>query len=364
MAVSRGSLLKSTADTTSLDLATNSRRNRKLLNDLPHALPTTNPGRDYGIDCTTISFPILPPDYKSSDEWCVTSKIWRGGIVTEKGSLKFYLEQMLVYVTVYERPQPKYCSRHYYCSVSFNAARLVDPEGILLCRVRQVPMIVEIVLQVVQHYVPLFPDMSAEDIRIKRLDVSCNFYGVTSPSRLLTGLQAVPRRGRRSPHMHSGPSGAQTLTFMFKAGSVTLYDKFEQSPFRAPPGTVRFEVRARGDWLKKHELDRLHLLTVENVRSLFWDRARWFGLETEIMTSTTACERIAFADDIGPTVKVNLQKFIFRSLHGEGVGVSTVTANKYRRILRDMGIAPYMEALADRSITQLDVKSKSERRIA
>jgi hypothetical protein len=154
------------------------------------------------------------------------------------------------------------------------------------------------------------------------------------------------------------------LTFMFKAGSVTLYDKFEQSPFRAPPGTVRFEVRARGDWLKKHELDRLHLLTVENVRSLFWDRARWFGLETEIMTSTTACERIAFADDIGPTVKVNLQKFIFRSLHGEGVGVSTVTANKYRRILRDMGIAPYMEALADRSITQLDVKSKSERRIA
>ena len=35
--------------------------------------------------------------------------------------------------------------------------------------------------------------------------------------------------------MHSGPSGAQTLTFMFKAGSVTLYDKYEQSPFRAPP---------------------------------------------------------------------------------------------------------------------------------
>jgi len=120
---------------------------------------------------------------------------------------------MLVYVTVYERPQPEYYSRHYYCSVAFNPARLVDPKGILLCRVRQLPMIVESVLQTVQRYVPLFPDMSAEDIRIKRLDVSCNFYGVTSPSRLLTGLQAVPRRGRRSPHMHSGPSGAQTLTF-------------------------------------------------------------------------------------------------------------------------------------------------------
>jgi hypothetical protein len=364
MQVSRRSVMKSIADTTSLDLATNSRRYRKVLNDLPHALPIRNTGKDYGIDWFTISFPILPPDYKSSDGWCVTSKIWPGGIVTESGSLNIKLNQMLVYVTVYERPQPQHCSRQYYCSVSFNPARLVDPKGILLCRVRALPMIVETVLQIVQRYVPMFPDMSMEDIRIKRLDVSCNFYGITLPSRLLTGLQAVPRRGKRSPQMHSGPSGAQTLTYTFKAGSVSLYDKSEQSPFRAPPGTMRFEIRARGDWLKRHELDRLHLVTVETVRNLFWDRARWFGLEAKVMTSTTACERIAFAKDIGPTVKVNLQKFIFRSLHGEDVGGSKSTANKYRRMLREMGFAPYMEDLADRSITRLDVKSKSEIQIA
>ena len=147
-------------------------------------------GSDYGVDYITICFPILKPDLKSA-KWERDHKIWPDRAITERGKLDLRGGSQWIRVFVYERPQAHYGSAEHWCSVSFNPSRFVDPGGILLCDVTDLQVIVNKALKLIEEYIPLFPDMGPTDIRVKRLDVASNFYGVDSPTRYLRGLTST-----------------------------------------------------------------------------------------------------------------------------------------------------------------------------
>jgi hypothetical protein len=243
--------------------------------------------------------------------------------------------------------------------VSFNPARYVDPGGVLLCDIKDLQSIVNKVLRHIEQYVTLFPDMETTDIRVKRLDVASNFYGVDSPARYLRGLQPVRRPYAKTKLLYSD----QTLQVGSKSGVARLYDKHAHAPDLAPLGTLRFEVEARLGWLQKNGINSLADVTSENIAKLFLERAKWFGVEREVMTTRSASEVITFSN-LGPTLKNNLLRYTYLKLRGNDPGVDEKTEAKYEAIFADFGICPYLEDVADRSITRLDLKSNREIKIA
>jgi len=315
-------------------------------------------GSDYGVDYITICFPILKPDLKSA-KWERDHKIWPDRAITERGKLDLRGGSQWIRVFVYERPQAHYGSAEHWCSVSFNPSRFVDPGGILLCDVTDLQVIVNKALKLIEEYIPLFPDMGPTDIRVKRLDVASNFYGVDSPTRYLRGLEPVRRPYARTKLLYSD----QTLQVGSKSGVVRLYDKHAHTPDLALPGTLRFEVEARRGWLLKNEISSLADVTNETIAKLFFDRAKWFGVEREVMTTRSASEVITFSN-LSPTLKNNLLRYVYLKLRGNDPGVDKKTEARYEAIFADFGICPYLEDVADRSITRLDLKSNREVKVA
>ena len=322
-------------------------------------------GTEYGLDFLGISFPIPEPGHFSS-RWAVRYVRHKNGTVTETRTLTLRKNSRKhIYVVVYEVPRGPHWGPDYRCGVSFNPARYVD-DGILLGDVKDLDRVTDYVLKMVGRHVEIHSNMPPEYIRVTRLDVACNFYDVFPPARYFLGLQFVARPYATVDELICGNGVPQTLRSGSPSGGfANLYDQHAKRPNLAPPGTMRFEVQAhRGGWLKKHGILTLADITEKNVDNLFWDRIDWFGLENEVMTSTTACERIARAKHITPTTKINLEVFMFDRLKGVKSEVDPKTATKYKRMLRDLGVAPFLESQIDESITRLDVSTYGEVQIA
>ena len=122
-------------------------------------------------------------------------------------------------------------------------------------------------------------------------------------------------------------------------------------------------MEARRGWLLKNEISSLADVTNETIAKLFFDRAKWFGVEREVMTTRSASEVITFSN-LSPTLKNNLLRYVYLKLRGNDPGVDKKTEARYEAIFADFGICPYLEDVADRSITRLDLKSNREVKVA
>lgn len=191
--------------------------------------------------------------------------------------------------------------------------------------------------------------------RLYRLDITCNFYDVSNPARYLRGLEPIKRPYGKTTLSHGTLASGSKSSGWFK-----LYDKHLRNRELAPRGTMRAELQAKRPLLGRHGLKLLADVTPCRVRTLFLERAKWFGLEREVMTTNTAARIIAKAPDLSPTVKVNLMNYVFDTVSGEDTGVTPRTAAKYNALLSQHQLSPYLERVTDKSVRHLDVRSHRE----
>jgi hypothetical protein len=211
------------------------------------------------------------------------------------------------------------------------------------------------VLQKVGKYVTCFEDMDAPQIRLNRLDIACNFHEVSNPARFLRGLEPIKRPYGTTTLSHGTLQSGSKSSGWFK-----LYDKHLRNPELAPRGTMRAELQAKRPLLRRHGLNSLADVTPRRVRKLFLERAKWFGLEREVMTTNSAARIIAKAPDLSPTKKINLINYVFDTLSGEDTGVTARTAAKYNAWLAKHQLSPYLERVTDKSVRHLDIRSHRE----
>ncbi len=299
---------------------------------------------DYGIDKLRLGFPIWEPVFKSS-RWALTTHDGPNGPVVTSGRLKLIHRSHTFQINVYR------CYWGWECSVEFNPARIVDPNGYAFCHPDDlIDVTDEVVEVVVRHVRPRLPtDCSV----VKRVDVARNFSGVEQPERYLLGLRHVPRPYATREGLWSGSGVPETLWAGTKSGDMfKLYDKHRKSPHLAPPGTLRWEVQAKKSWLKRcGGISRVEDLTPENIDTLVDDRIKWSGLECEVMTVESAVDKILQIEGINATTKVGLLEYA--SAVRRGVDPRTCAkpsvVGRYRRILKDQRIAPYLDVDFDRS---------------
>ena len=177
------------------------------------------------------------------------------------------------------------------CFLHFNPSRIVEPVGIGLCRLRDLHDVIDEVMNIVsQHVRPFGP---SDYFTVRRIDIARNLRGIARPADYLLGLRSVYR-----PHATltgllggAGPACGTLQAGSASGGKVKLYDKHLKDPHLAPPGTMRVEVEAHRGWCKKFGIHTVADLSPVTVGRLVRNRLDWFGLERQVMTFETACER-------------------------------------------------------------------------
>lgn len=136
----------------------------------------------------------------------------------------------------------------------------------------------------------LTPSVPPEQWGVSRVDVTVDIAtGGVGP--YLHGLAQVPRPANAgSPCVYFDPDrrGAQTLLVRAgktgKAGSISLYDKHGHRP-DAPPGTARFEARAKKAWARRYGgIYVLGDLTVSRIYGLGDDRLEWSKMDSQVVS--------------------------------------------------------------------------------
>ncbi len=251
------------------------------------------------------------------------------------------------------------------CFLHFNPSRIVQPVGIGLCRLRDLHEVIDEVMVIVSRHVrPLRP---SDYYSVRRLDVARNFSGVVSPIDYLTGLFGVYRPHTKSASLIKGRDG---IIGTLRAGSpsggwVSLYDKHLESPHLAPEGTMRVEVQARQSWCRRYGgIYTVSDLTVENLSRLIRKRVRWFGLEREVMTFETACEKVLRSHQLDRRVQDNLIRYILEAQMGLDFTATLKSIAKYRGILGDLNISIQLDTDVRQSVGHLDLRTGTEVRVA
>jgi hypothetical protein len=128
------------------------------------------------------------------------------------------------------------------------------------------------------------------------------------------------------------------------SGVVRLYDKHAETGGKAAEGTLRWEVEARSQWVKKYgHMLNLGDITEDKVRELAEDRWSWSAMDRELSATEQIVEKVMRLD-VSPTVKERLVGRLVMEQMGSAYPMSKNTATKYRAMVRDLGIALDPEA--------------------
>lgn len=249
------------------------------------------------------------------------------------------------------------------CFLGFNPSRAITSSGIGLCPPRDAIAAVE---KVLDH--PALRNRvvtETQDIEVRRIDVARNLYAVSDPSRYLLGLFSLPRKWCRELNLYGGVHGIpETLRAGSKAGGyANLYDKHSEHPLEASPGTLRFEVQARGWGPRYGEIHTVGDISDLSTHRLMRQIANWFGLESQLVNTDTAIDLI-LASDLKSRTQLGLLKYVRARMCGRRPEGSKATIAKYDNLLRDLKIAPVLEGSATPSIFRLDLKSGTEVQVA
>lgn len=235
--------------------------------------------------------------------------------------------------------------------VEANPARVLDPTGWHALEPSRFFEAVEMMGRAAGPLVQRQGPIAAA--RLKRLDV-CRDFETTDPAAIVRGLGPVHRPWSRRNLVHFDPArgGAQTLMVGSASGVVRLYDKHAETDGKAPEGTLRWEVEARGDWVKKYgHMMNLGDVTEENVKALAEDRWSWSAMDRELSATEQIVEKVMRLD-VSPTVKERLVGRLVMEQAGCSYPMAKATATKYRRMVRELGIA--LDPDAAGAATRLD----------
>lgn len=179
-----------------------------------------------------------------------------------------------------------------------------------------------------------------EEARIKRLDV-CRDFATDSPAAIVRGLGPIHRPYSRRNLVHFDPkrSGAQTLMVGSGAGVVRLYDKHAETSGKAAWGTLRWEVEARSEWVSRYgHMVNLGDITEDRVRELAENRWGWSAMDRELSATDHIVEKVMRLD-VSPTVKERIVGRLVMEQAGSAYPMSKERAAKYRKLIREMGVA-------------------------
>jgi hypothetical protein len=295
-----------------------------------------------GIDRCSLSFPLGGFE---ADETAWSAKTVTGpGTPTEAVSWATSVTVgdpeagVKAYVGVKEVPESKH---RWWGKVEFNPSRIVDPKGFSLATVSQLRPSVDLVLGVVECLVE--PAVaSADEVRVKRLDLARDFGGVARTAALLSGLQTIHRPWAKKNAVFNDGSrnGAQTLLVGNKSSGVRLYDKTRETHGGVPDGTVRWESQCRGEWLENYgSIKQLRDVNAETVGDLTMNRWEWSAMGHEVTGTEEAVERVMRAEWLTAAEQRGLLGWMLMASKGRETPMSTQTAAKYRHAARRLGVA-------------------------
>lgn len=313
-----------------------------------------------GLDRLSLSFRCA--DFNRSDsQWDGYSRKRRPEGFCETFSKSERVGGVNVFVSVQEVPEAK--AGRWWGKVEANPSRVVDPDGVGLAGVDQLPAVLDVMA--LAAGIEMSPAEPVEDWRVKRLDLARDFEDVEDPGRMIRGLGPVHRPYARLNMIHADPqrNRAETLMVGSGAGVVRLYNKHTESKGRAAEGTVRWEVEARKDWCQKNgDIGRVRDLTDEKTRQLAVERWEWSQMGVEVASSVGRLVRATARSGLTERERVFFVGWLMCEAGGQPVrGLSRMTETKYRKLQRDLGIAAPMDLTsAVEVVSRLDWESGRE----
>lgn len=317
-------------------------------------------GPAVGIDRLSISFPVR--SYEDDLSGWGTATVRSPSTphsALSLGTQVAVADGVKAFVGVSEVPDS---DQRWWGKVEFNPSRVIDPEGVTLCPVDQLPAAIEVVLGAVEALVE--PSCSVAEMRTKRLDAARDFEGVTRPGSLLSSLATVHRPWSRKNNLFNDGSrnGAQTLSVGGRSSGVNLYDKFVETKGGAPEGTLRWEARARSGWLAEiagiKSLSDINTQSVEHLASNRWE---WSAMGTEVTATDEVVERV-MRSGLSPSVQQSLLGWMLMTAKGKQPSMGFQKAAKYRRIARQLGVTLAADLFDDGNafVARLDWESGTE----
>lgn len=286
-----------------------------------------------GLDRLSLSFPVADFDSAAGSWDQVTYRRVDGDLVPSYGLSLPLGDGATVFAGVAFVP-----NRGFWGKVEFNPSRLADPAGTSLADVGFTRSVVPGVLAAAQEV--LSPGCSADECRVKRVDVARDFHGIASPPALIRALAPVHRPYARRNLVHADPSrsGAQTLMVGSGAGVVRLYDKHAESDGKAAEGTVRWEAECRAGWAKKGGIRTVADLETESVQELARDRWEWSSVGAEVGAMSEVVDKVRDSE-LSPREQTMFLGYLVDQAHGGGYLPGKKALAKWRKVQRELGIA-------------------------
>jgi hypothetical protein len=330
------------------------------------SLTKDRPGRAFGVDRLSLSFPVREFDRDLASWGSVTESLSRDGQRVSRYGASLELDGgASVFVGVLDRSDAP--SRP-IGKVEFNPSRVEDPEGCSLAPVASCESAVLSAVGAAFELLTVDQGLRVEDLSVKRLDVARDFHDVSSPSATLRALGPVNRPWSRKNAVFSDPAahGAQTLYVGSGAGGARAYDKHVETGGVAAPGTVRFEAECRSGWCDRYGgIVRLGDLDEDSVGRLALDRWEWSAMGVEV-TSTAGVVEAVGQSGLSRREQAMFLGWLVSQSTAYAYEPSSASLAKFRRLQRSLGIAVGPEAVASVGfVSRLDWESGSEvRRVA
>ena len=182
-----------------------------------------------------------------------------------------------------------------------------------------------------------WPENWETAVRITRLDVTYDFIP-TSAQRLLDSLLKVsPKYNMKVWAIYfKGKLESLTIPYGKTNGRIVLYNKHTEDN-RFPEGTIRFEVQARNQMLKKHGLTILSKITDERAIELLETRLGLALWDTPIYDLDNRSEALQ-AKPISWSKKVQLLGYLEARDNGIDLGIPERTKKQYEKEIRELGL--------------------------
>ena len=240
------------------------------------------------------------------------------------------------------RQVPESQVAEWWGKVECNPSRVVDPEGVGLSSVEDLPVTLYAIQLTAESCMD--PSVDVDDWRVKRLDVARDFEGVEDPGRSIRGLGPIHRPYSRQNHVYFDPRANQAETLMVGngTGKTRLYNKHVESHGAAAEGTVRWETQAKRDWLRSvGGIERVRDLTKERIGEFAENRWEWSAMGVEVASSVGRLVRVVqSSEDLSERETAFFLGWLMCEAAGQPMRtLSPATVAKYRRMQRTLGIA-------------------------
>lgn len=335
---------------------------------------------DFGLDMVRVTGPIDLEAETKAQYWARTASYenregdqtsQKSFMTIEVGRGEIRLER--------EIRDPESGSRGSQGFVEFNPSCFCSDDELSLCPPEALFRVISEVLDRAGNWMCF--TCGPADLRVNRLDVARNIYGVTDPGRTLLGLRSLPRRYKPITELTSSGPVPETLTLRTKrAGGVRLYDKYAESrgmPSEgaaaedrlnlgvwtgAPKGMMRFEVEARGGangWLRRYgNIELVSDLNELNLRRLMKNRADWAMIEAVIMDEWSTVDQV-FNLGLSCGTERGLLRYMLSLAKGKQPSVSEQTRKKYEDLIRKHKLSIVLNT-SDAIGRRLDLKEGRE----